>query len=70
MPLLKKVEQLSQLISINPVVLTLLILFNIPGERIHKSDGNLDPNSQRDHLQISTLFSLSKSNSEVICATF
>lgn len=67
---MKKVERLSQLILINPAALTLLILFNIPGERIHKSDGNLDPNSQRDNLQNSTLFSLSNSNSKVICATF
>lgn len=68
LPLLKKVEQLSQPILINAVVLTFLILFNIPLERRHKSD--LDPKSQRSNLLNETLFSLSKSNSKVTGATF
>lgn len=41
--------QLSQLILISPIVLTLLILFNIPVERIHKLDTNLDPKFQRNN---------------------
>lgn len=51
MRLVKKLERLEQLMLIKPAALTLLILFNIPAERIHTSDANLDPNSQRDNLQ-------------------
>lgn len=47
LPPLRKVEQLSKPILINPVALTLLILFNIPEEIKHKSGGNVDPKSKK-----------------------